>query len=94
MIKIYNPTTKHTTYVDSMYEMPQGYVIDSRHPDSTQRKHISKAAKERGTPECAYRNKSGENNPMYGKKQSDETKKKISETMKNKKLKNALKKSQ
>ena len=81
-IKIYNKTTGHVTYVNSIFEAPIGYEEDSHHFTATQKKHLSQAAKARGAPECAYRDKSGENNPMYGKHQSEEAKQKIKENMK------------
>ena len=85
-IKIYNPVTRHSMYVRSIYEIPNGYKICKHVVSDDARKNISDAAKKRGTPECAFRDKSGENNPMYMHKQTDFTKHKISET-KEKKLK-------
>ena len=79
MIKIYNEITKEKTYVNSIYEIPNGWRRYKNFKKSTKDK-MSKSAKKRGAPACAYRDKSGSNNPMYGKSLSDESKKKISET--------------
>lgn len=78
-ICIYNPTTMHSTYVWSEREIPMGYIIKPKYMEES-RKKMSEAAKKRGTPEIAFRDKHGENNPMYGKTQSEESRKKQSES--------------
>lgn len=81
MIKIYNDETKEFTYVNSIYEIPFGWRRFKNFKKSTRQK-MSESAKKRGTPECAFRNKSGKENPMYGKTQSESAKDKISKTKK------------
>jgi len=67
-IHIINLETGHDMWVRSIFEIPHGYIFKGRRFSKKEREHQSKKAKERGTPKCAYRNKSGSNNPMYGKK--------------------------
>ena len=43
---------------------------------------MSESAKKRGAPKAAFRDKSGCNNPMFGKKQSEESRNKQSKSRK------------
>lgn len=70
--------------VNSIYEVPEGYEIKRKPFSKASREKMSQSAKRRcarGLPETFFRERDGEKNPMYGKKQSEETKKKISESM-------------
>lgn len=87
MIKIYNESTKETTYVNSIYEIPNGWRRYKNFKKVTKEK-MSMSAKKRGAPNCAYRDKSGRNNPMFGKRLSETSKKKISDTKLKKQLEN------
>ena len=77
--------------VNSIYEVPEGYTVKRKPFSKASKEKMSQSAKERcarGLPKTFFRERDGEKNPMFGKKQSDETKKKISETMsKNSKVK-------
>lgn len=81
-IKITNPETGHIMYVRSIYEIPNGYVLGNNKYSDEAREKMSQSAKKRGAPIAAYRDKKGKNNPMYGKKLSEASKHKISETKK------------
>ena len=81
-IKIINPETGHIMYVRSIYEIPNGYVLGNNKYSDESREKMSQSAKKRGAPVAAFRDKKGRNNPMYGKKLSEASKHKISETKK------------
>jgi exopolyphosphatase/pppGpp-phosphohydrolase len=84
-IKVINPNTGDTLFIRSIYEMPFGFVVKTqKYFTKEERKKMSESAKARGAPITAYRDKRGKNNPMYGKKHSIETRKKISLAMKKK----------
>lgn len=85
-ICIYNPNTMHSLYVKNLQEIPNGYIIKPKYMEESRQK-MSESAKKRGAPEAAYRDKHGDKNPMYGKHQSIESRKKQSESRKEK-LKN------
>lgn len=85
-IKIYNKVLNETTYINSIYELPLGWKIESI--SKATKEKMSNSAKKRGAPKCAFRNKKGINNPMYGKQQTIESKNKISETKKKKLIDN------
>ena len=78
-ICIYDPETMHSLYVRSVREIPFGYIIKPKYTEESKKK-MSESAKKRGTPKAAFRNKSGINNPMFGKKQSEESRLKQSKT--------------
>ena len=87
-IRIYNEQLGIERYVNSIYEIPEGFIIGRKPSSEETRDKMSKSAKQRGTPHCAFRDKNGKNNPMYGKKQSITSKTKSSLTRKQKKLEN------
>lgn len=82
-ICIYDPETGHSLYVRSIREIPYGYIIKPKYTEDSKKK-MSESAKKRGAPKAAFRNKSGSNNPMYGKNQSYESRKKQSKTRREK----------
>ena len=71
-ICIYDPETGHSLYVRSIKEIPFGYIIKPKYTEESKKK-MSQSAKKRGAPEAAFRDKSGCNNPMFGKSQSEES---------------------
>jgi len=62
-------------------DVPKGFLRVVHNFDDETRHRMSEEARARGAPKSAYRPKNGEKNPMFGKKQSEEAKWKISESL-------------
>jgi group I intron endonuclease len=85
----YNPSTGENIRLNKDDKIPNNFIPGSgRHIKFSEESKIkmSESAKKRGAPSCAFRDKNGINNPMFGKKKSKESLEKAKETrLKNKK---------
>jgi group I intron endonuclease len=85
----YNPNTGENIRLNENDEIPNNFIPGSgRHIRFSEESKLkmSESAKKRGAPSCAFRDKNGTNNPMFGRKKSKESLERAKETrLKNKK---------
>ena len=80
-ICIYEPEAGQSLNARSIKEIPYGDIIKPKYTEESKKK-MSESAKKRGAPKAAFRDKSGCNNPMFGKSQSEESRSKQSKSRK------------